>query len=59
MRQYYLHCLKIWYVHNDTAYYKTYTKFCKDIRRTKLYKNAIALLDDPDNTAYKIEIYKG
>lgn len=54
-----MHCLKIWYVHNNIAYYKKYTKFCKDIKRTKLYKNAIALLDDPDNTAYKIEIYKG
>lgn len=59
MRQYYLHKLKIWYIHNDKEYYKIYTKFCKDIERTQLYKNALALLDDADNTAYKIEIIKG
>jgi hypothetical protein len=58
MRKYYLHSLKIWYTYNGTEYYKVYTKFCKNINQTRLYKNAIALLDDPQSTAYKIEINK-
>ena len=58
MRQYYLHSLRVYYTHNGIEYYKTYTKFCKNIKQTRLYKNAIALLDDTTNTAFKIEINK-
>lgn len=58
MKQYYLHSLKIWYTYDGNEYCEVYTKFCKNIKQTSLYKNAIVLLDDPRSTAYKIEINK-
>jgi hypothetical protein len=59
MKKYFLHRVKIYYTHNGQEHHKTYTKFCQNIERTQLYKNALALLDDPENTAFKIEVTKG
>jgi predicted RNA-binding protein len=58
MKRYFLHSIRIYYTHNGLEYYKTYTKFCRNIKQTRLYKNAMALLDSPENTAFKIEINK-
>ena len=43
--------------HNGETHIVRYIKFCSRYKQTRLYKNLCEVLNDPNNTAKKLEVY--
>jgi len=52
----YLYNFKIYYIYNGKIFEKTYNKFCRYPKKTKLHKNLVQQLNE--QKIIKIEIYK-
>ena len=53
----YLYKFRLYYIHKGEEYCATYNKFCKQPTKTKLYKNLLNLLNDPNFKATKLETF--